>query len=215
MKITPNLEADIKSVLKEILFKALLPQTLKIIVYVLLNWSMVSLWLYLNYEEIEGIKLLIITLLGGVIPIFAYGICALRKFIIKAFLIIHNRILKHWLNLYCAELALKVKNGELLLEKNLQSEIVIQFKIWITKKIENLPVIIKKVSLYIIRKIGYSDSLEEKLKSLNKENADQISVLINEEFSRLLIESSHKIIPYYVIFLIPVNIILLIGLWFY
>jgi len=210
-----NNQPNIKAVLKEILFKALLPQSLKTIIYVLFNWFILSLWLYLNYEEISDLNLLIITLLGGSIPIFVYSIWAIRKFIIKAFLIIHNKILKYWLAQYCEELALKVKNGELSLEQNSQLEIVIKFKLWITKKIEGLPSLLKKVSLFIIRKIGYSTSLEERLKLLKKENVDQISTLLNEELSRLLIESSHRIIPYYVVVLIPIHIILLVVLWFY
>lgn len=216
MKVQSNLEIEIKAILKEILLKALLPQAILTIGYIFLHWFIVSLWLYLNYEEINNVKLLLIVLLGGSLPLFSYGVWSLRKFLIKAYLIIHNKLIKFYLKDFCDEMAHNITNKrEHFIEENQHLEILLKFKVWIDKKVETLPSFIKMITTFVIKKIKHYDFNLQILALLKEANQQEISELLNKEISNLLVEGSNRVIPFSVIYLIPLNVILLIGLWFY
>jgi hypothetical protein len=210
-----DLKQNIKTALRNILHQALIPMTLVTILCIFIHWITVSIWLYNNYGETNGTKLIIITLLGGSLPVLAYGLWGLRRFIIKSYLIIHDKIIKFWLKDFSNHIATKlIANSEKIKEQNQPIKIIAEFKIWINEKVETLPVFIKKISNYIIRKAGLSDDIEQKIKLIEGGDIDKVSELIDYEITQIIIQSSNRVIPPFVIYLIPLNILLLIGLWF-
>ena len=214
MTITPELQQKIKTTVKGILLKALLPQLLLTASYILMHWLIVSFWLYLNHENTDNVKLLIVTLLGGFMPFFTYGLWALRKFLIKSYLMIHHKLITPWLLDFSDQTAEQmINNKDKIIEDNKNFEIILKFKDWIIDKTKNLPQFIKTVANYIIRKMGYPVELEQKLKFVKENNVVELSHVINTEISNALIESSYRIMPRIIFWLIPINIVLIICLW--
>ncbi len=66
--------SSVKTILRQILTKSLLPQVVLVLLILSVHWLIISLWFYFNYETTRKIQLIIITLVGGSLPFYAYGV---------------------------------------------------------------------------------------------------------------------------------------------
>ena len=217
-------KAEISLTLKELFFKAFIPQAAITSFYVICNWSIVTLWLTSNYNTYDTFQLLIIGLLGGTAPFVSYGVWAIRRFIVKSYLIIYDRIIHLWLEEFCNEIAIKIsenKTDTTLSKGNIDSdnfdelEIIQKLRTWIVDKSQNFPIFIKKIIHFVLKKIDPTFEIEQRMKNFDFKNPKEISEFLKIELAKILIDASNRLIPYQVIYLIPINIILLITLWLY
>lgn len=205
----------ISEIFKEILRRVVLPQVIVTILLVLLHWILITVWLAVNFDDYEPLHLIIISLLGGSLPIWAYGIWAFRKFVIKSYRILHDGLVRFWLKEFCDNIAKNiVQKRDLITPDDSSAEIIAHFKEWITAKSDNLPSILKRLIRYTLRKMGYTENLKQRILTAKSGNVDEISDLINEELSDRLIAASNEVIPGWIVYLIPINTILFIALWF-
>ncbi len=210
-KLTKEIAIDTS---KEVLRRALLPNSLLAVLLIFLHWVIISLWLAFNYENQSWITNLIIIAVGGSSTVFTYFMWGLRRFLIKAYLIIHYNIINLWLHPFCKGIADKVLNGNLLEELKVEeSSILHQWYTYVIDKSKDLPKFIQWIIRAVLRKVGYSDDLAHKIKLIVNKDTDEISHLISDEISYRLIAASNRLVPAQIIYLIPINIILIIILW--
>jgi hypothetical protein len=205
-----------KETLKEIFKSAVLPNVVLASLLVFIHWVLISVWLLLNYDEHEAWKVALIGLLGGSLPAWIYGIWALRRFIIKGYRILHERVIKFWLKEFCDKIAAElVAKRELFKIEDSKAGIIVRFKEWITEKAANQHAVVKWLVRFVLRKIGYTPQLNERVQLARQGNANDISTLINGEIEELIIRASHRVIPGWIVYLIPMNTLLFLLLWFY
>lgn len=205
----------IVNTLKEVLRRALLPNVILVPFIIFLHWTVVSIWLYYNYDHVDFRHKIILVGLGGGLPVLTYNLWGLRRFLIRAYLVIHNNIIQIWLHPYCKKMADHIIQSDLMneLEAN-RSSLVVEWIDYLKEKSQQLPTILRKIVQVVIRKIGYSNELDEKIRLLSNKNSDEIANVMNREIANRLIAASNQIVPAYIIYLIPINIILMILLWF-
>ena len=217
-------KSEISNALKELLFKAFIPQALITSFYIICHWSIVTLWLTLNYNTHTTTKLFIIGLLGGATPFVSYGFWALRIFLIKSFQIVFNRIVSLWLEEFCNKISIDISQkitSKTTSQNDLNTfdfdelQIIQKLRTWIINKSQDAPIFIKKITGFVLKKISPDFEIKEKIKNIDFTNPKEVSKLLTVELSKALIKASNKLIPFQVIYLIPFNILLLIALWFY
>ena len=219
-------KSSISDAVKDIFLKCVIPQVLATCIYVLLHWAAVTYWLSSRYQTYDSFKLMIIGLLGGSAPFLSYGIWAFRKLLISSFSVFYDHFIHHWLKEFCTEIADKITNKtdhnrsiadetELKDHNVDQLHIIQSLRNWIIEKSQDLPIILKKMTHFLAKKIDSTFEIEDKLKRLNSTDPEEISAFLKVELSQILTKTSRNIIPFQVIYLIPINIALLILLWYY
>ena len=89
------------STTKEVLRRAFLPNALLVPFVILLHWIAISIWYSYNYDHQDVFTNIVIGLLGGSFTVLTYFFWGLRRFLIKAYLIIHHNIVQLWLQPFC------------------------------------------------------------------------------------------------------------------
>ncbi|NOQ70645.1 MAG: hypothetical protein GQ574_01505 [Crocinitomix sp.] len=210
-KLTKEIAIDTT---KEVLRRAFLPNALLVPLLILLHWIIISIWFAYNYDHQNIITHIIVGLLGGSFTILTFFFWGLRRFLIKAYLIIHYNIINLWLHPFCKNMADKILNNDLLDELEMgENGIVREWVNYLNEKSKTLPKIIQRIIKMVLRKVGYSDDLAYKIKLIVNKDTDEIAHLISDELSYRLIAASNRVVPAKIIYLIPINIILIILLW--
>ncbi|MFT5818960.1 MAG: hypothetical protein ACI8ZM_000181 [Crocinitomix sp.] len=209
-KLTKEIAIDTT---KEVFRRAFLPNALFVPFLILLHWIVISIWFAYNYEQQNIITHIIVGLLGGSFTVLTYFVWGLRRFLIKAYLIIHYNIINLWLHPFCKKMADKILNNAAYLEEIEVASLVMEFFEDIKERAKKLPKIIQWVIRLVIRSTGYTDELAYKIKLIGNKDTDEIAHLISDELSYQLIAASNRIVPAKIIYLIPINIILIILLW--
>jgi len=131
-------------------------------------------------------------------------------------LIIHERLIRFWLDDFCGKITdelLKESNVESL--KKLEKNILIRTVGMIKEKTATFPKLIRLLLNFVLKRFTpQSDQLHAYLKLIKEKDEDEIKLRINELIASKLIEASNRVIPFWVIYLIPINTILFILLWF-
>ena len=206
---------DKKSLFKSLLFRGVLPQVFFVMLLVLIHWSLISLWGYLNYDSNSAQKISLVSLLGGVIPVITYSLWGLRKVLLKTFSIFHEKVLKHWVNDFCDSLSDKLIRGEYLskLESD-NNSIFIQFSKVIIDKVERFPLLIQRIIKVILNRVGINNDLGNYIELVKEGNTSKISSSLNENLTKLLFQATDNLFPSWVTYLVPINSLLFIILWF-
>lgn len=200
---------------KKIGLRALLPNFLLVAFLVFLHWIMISIWFYYNYDKQTIWTNLILGLLGGSFTVLTYSLWGLRRFFIKGYLIIHHEVIQLWLQPFCKKMTDRVLNNELFSVLELKGgSLVKELKDYLTEKTEKAPKIVQKMLRLTAKKLGYSETLERNIKLIITKDSDQIANLIHDEIGKQLILASNQVISPKIVYLIPINTVLLILLWF-
>lgn len=206
---------DKKSLFRSLLFRGVLPQVFFVMLLVLIHWSLISLWGYLNYDLNSVQKISLVSLLGGVIPVIAYSLWGLRKTLLKTFSIFHEKVLKYWINDFCNSLSDKLIRGEYLSKlENDNNLIFIQFSKVIIDKIEKFPLLIQNIIKAILNRVGINNDLGNYIELVKEGNTSKISSSLNEKLTKLLFQATDRLFPSWVRYLVPINSLLFIILWF-
>lgn len=206
--------AHILDTTKKIGLRALLPNFLLVLFLILLHWIIISIWFYYNHDKQTIWTSLILGLLGGSFTVLTYFLWGLRRFFIKGYLIIHHEIIQLWLQPFCKKMSDRVLHSEALSVLDLkEGSLVKELKDYFTEKTQAAPKIIQKILRRVIRKLGYSDTLERNIKLIITKDSDQIANLIHEEIGNQLILASNRVVSRKIIYLIPINTVLMILLW--
>ena len=203
-------KAILKDTSKQLLRKALLPNLILVPFLIFLHWCIISIWFYFNHETESFFSNLSMGLIVGSISATSIFLWGMRRLIIRAYLIIHNNIISILLRPFCRMLAQDIVSKDI----NPQDSII--FNEWIeylNEKLQEYPRIIQKIVRLTVRKMGYTDELETQIKLVLNGDLDEISNLINERIGIKLVEASNLIIPAFVTYFIPINMILIIALW--
>jgi hypothetical protein len=193
---------------------ALLPNLLLVPFLIFLHWLILAIWFFYNYDD-QGLSTrIIITLSVGFLVFFTYVLWCIRRFLIKAYSIIHYNMINIWLLPFSKTIADKVLNNDLLEELKLNdSSIIHEWRIYLLEKSQGLPSIIQRIIKMVLRKIGYTDDLAYKIKRIANKDTDEIANLMSDDISSRLIAGSHRVLPAQIRYLIPINIILIIVIW--
>jgi hypothetical protein len=210
-KLTKEIAIDTT---KEVFRRAFLPNALLVPFLIFIHWLVIALWFYFNYDHQNVFTQIIVTLLGGSFTIMTYFLWGIRRFLIKSYLIIHYNIVNIWLHPFCKGIADKILNNGVLEEYELgENSIAQEWVTYLNEKSQTLPKIIRRIIKIVLRKFGYSDDLAYKIKLIVNKDSNEIAHLISDELSYRLIAASNRVFPAQIIYLIPINIILIILLW--
>ena len=109
----------------------------------------------------------------------------------------------------------RILHGDLMNELELkEGSLAKEWTDYLTEKSNDLPPLIKKIFRRVLRKVGYSNTIERNIKLVINKDSDEIANLIHDELGYQLIKASNSLIPAKIIYIIPINIILMILLWF-
>lgn len=163
----------------------------------------------------EEYKLGISSLIGGLTPVFVYGIWGFRRFIIRTYRVLHEQIIAKWVEEFSNKTADRILNSNVLkeLEKTKES-ISYKFSKMLRDKTENFPKLAKKLIAAISRRIPLSDEIDQSIRLVEEKNQSGIATRINDWCTDVLFETSENIIPTWTVYLVVVDIILMIALWF-
>jgi hypothetical protein len=199
---------------KELLRRALLPNALLVPFLIFIHWVVISIWFYYHYDQQNILTHLIVGLLGGSFTTFTYSMWGLRRFLIKAYLIIHYNIINIWLIPFCKRMAEKLLKSDYINEAEIEeAHIMMEWLRYLKEKSKELPKIVQFIIRMVLRKIGYTDELADKIKTLVNRDVDELAHIISDEISFQLIAASNRVVPAKIIYLIPINIVLIILLW--
>jgi len=205
----------VSSLVKAIVYRSLLPQVFYVMLLVILLWAIASLWFYLNYETASVQKLTLISLLTGGIPVITYSIWGIRRFLNKGYIIFHDRVVSLWIQEFSESLANEIvtKNYLIYLEKE-QSSILNQLRMQLLKKVALFPAVIQRVFNSILNRIGINDDLDKQIRLVKNGKTGEISELLNRKISKLVLTTNDNLFPGWIKYLIPINTIMYLGLWF-
>ncbi len=215
MKLSQVKKVLPKATLKAIFTKSLLPQIFLVGSIVILHWIFLGTWIYNNFDSADKTKLAVMCIVGGVLPVLVYGIWGFRRFVMKSYLIIHETILKIWIEEYTDQLASNVVERDLMTQLDQQDGKVFKFRTYILDKAENLPSIIKRLIKWLLKKVNIAEEINQKAQLLKRNDKSEISEKLNVFISEKLIDISGNLVPGWVTILVPIHIILLAVAWFY
>ena len=213
----PNIhkKSEYSSLIKEILFKVFLPQVFYVFLLVIIHWLIATLWVSLNYNVASDKKLILVSLLSGLIPLVTYILWGIRRFLMKGYLIFHKRIVSYWIQDFSNTLADEIVRGNYLKNlKNEQNTVLSQFKTQLFKKMNRYPKYLQSLMKFILNKIGVDDSLDQQIKLIENGNIEEVALFLNQKISKLVLKANENLFPNWVAYLIPINTILFLVLWF-
>lgn len=203
----------ISSLLKDIVVKSLLPNIIKVVICLIIHWVILSFWIYNYYTDSENTKIILIIIIGGVLPILSYGYWGLGSFLLKSYAFIHEKIITVYIKEFTDKMAIKIINKTTTIEEN-NTTIIKQFETYIINKIKNLPSSIKRIIKWVLKRINFTDQIIMNTEIIHRKDQDEISNHLNDIISNILLEASENIMPFWVKWLILINIILFALIWF-
>lgn len=208
-----NKKVIAKSLLKGIIAKSLIPILILVSICVIFHWIILSVWFYMDYENADKTKIILMILIGGVLPVLSYGLAGLRRFLHKAYLIIHKTVVISWVKEYADQMALEIVNRDVVNTLEKKNQNVEKFNTFISAKASKLPTLVKRIIKWVIKKINILEIIKFELKRLKRNDLQEISTQIEKFTCEKLIDVSKNLLPFWVLFLVPIQIIAFIVLW--
>lgn len=175
------------------------------------HWFLTGLWLYLNHGIYSIEKELLIGFLSSVLPLIAYQAWGVKRFVKKAYLIIHESIVSVWLDFFSLDMAREAISNA----KPLDNELLLKWKKYLEEKTEALPALIRFIVKVVARKIGLRKEFFDQFNEIKNKDESALAELIHVSISNVLIEKSENVVPRFFTYLLIVNTIFLVSLWFF
>ncbi|MEZ4937421.1 MAG: hypothetical protein R2799_07490 [Crocinitomicaceae bacterium] len=204
--------------------KIFLPNVLLVFLFTILNWIVVGAFLYFKWDEISDLKFGIIMLYGGTFPAFSYGIWAVRRSLIQLLELVYTEILIHFFRNFLEDVATGLfhlrESGASVLKDDGKLDsynLVLRFRNWLNPKLELLPSWLKKLILFVLRKMNSAFDFQEMMSEF--ENSTDSRKKIQEKIELKVFELYQsivrKVVPGWTNLLIVLNIALMLFLFFY
>ena len=84
----------------------------------------------------------------------------------------------------------------------------------IIDKVEKFPLLIQRIIKVILNRVGINNDLGNYIELVKEGNKSKISSSLNENLTKLLFQATDNLFPSWVTYLVPINSLLFIILWF-
>lgn len=207
-----NSVKTIAKILKDVTIKALLPQIIIGIIALIINWINIGIWSAIKFSEFQTYVSIIIILVCVVLPIFIYFFRGSGLFFKKAYMIVHQEVITDLIK----EFSLKITDEIFKKTSNLEQNkplIINRLKEWIKEKSITYPSRLKKVINFALKRIPLYDEIETIANNKN-DNQEFVSTEIFNRLNTLVIDTVENAFPFWLSWLIPINLIIMLVIWF-